>query len=522
MATDGGSGTLIEAQPPVAQATAAWAPPTSTRRAFHRPFVAWTKTTARRALAAAAVVGVGVDQVFNTTVVGLAGTVTIVIAAVGLLAVLPITRGRSALILMVVALAPWLTIRASPWLSAPTVLGCLTLLGLAARSPGRRLDRFIDLGATGIDAIEAFVNTPVQLYQAITAATPAGTRSQVRRTLPALVVGVSLGLVLIALLASGDQLFATYVSVPSAGNYLSHLAPITFAAIAWMVLVITARHPIGSDPTARAYPGRARSSTARLSGRDAGIVLTVVAVVLAGYTASLISGAIGGPGYVLRQTGLTYAQYARSGFFQMVAVVVIVGMLLLGTRNAVSQARRRRGLLAGMALACGGLTIVMAGVSVTRLQTYRTVFGLTMLRWSTTAFAVWLAIVVAMICASLFSRALARHLVRAVVVSAYVALMYANVANPESVVAAENMDRLGQVGSLDGSIPDARFDGDYLGGLSADAVPTIAARIAAAPASEAAVLRNALCAATHDDPGWSVNLARRRAQDAVAAICRGR
>ena len=153
------------------------------------------------------------------------------------------------------------------------------------------------------------------------------------------------------------------------------------------------------------------------------------------------SALLSGSEYVQRRTGLTYAQYTRSGFFQLVAVVAIVGTVLIASRRIIARSARRRQLLM-IALADALFTLVMVVVSIVRLQTYRNVFGLTMLRFSTTVFAAWLGVVIVMIVVALVRTRWEPRLVAAAVVGAYATLLVTNIANPEAIVARENIDRI--------------------------------------------------------------------------------
>ncbi len=249
-------------------------------------------------------------------------------------------------------------------------------------------------------------------------------------------------------------------------------------------------------------------------------MLATVAVVLGGYVSSLAIGAVSGSEYVQRRTGLTYAEYARSGFFQLVAVVAIIGTVLIASRRIIAGSARRRQLLM-IALADALFTLVMVVVSIVRLQTYRNVFGLTMLRFSTTVFAAWLGVVIVMIVVALARTRWEPRLVAAVVVSAYATLFITNVANPEAIVARENIERIDWASGATHSRDGAEFDSAYLGTqLSDDAVPTLLERLDELPAEQRNALLQRLCSERHGtDHGWSWNLSRTHASNALSGRC---
>src|SRR5205085_4277547 len=90
----------------------------------------------------------------------------------------------------------------------------------------------------------------------------------------------------------------------------------------------------------------------------------------------------------------TYAEYARTGFFQLLAVAAITLAVLLGLRAATdlsAPADRRRFTI--LALSATSLTVVIVVVAIARLGLYEDAFGLTMLRLYSKVFAVWIGVV---------------------------------------------------------------------------------------------------------------------------------
>jgi hypothetical protein len=410
------------------------------------------------------------------------------------------------------ALAPWLILRTSPWLIGPNLMAIVVLFVLAASPRAQTLQTFPALGRRALDVGSATLDAPLQMIAAAATLAPTDAKQQLRRSIKGLAIATAIGAVLVGLLASADPFFASLIDGPSLGNRLFDMVTIAAGAVWWFSLVIVGhRHEDGAIPVA--------STRWKWATRDAGLVLGVVAAVLGVYVSSLIAGAIGGARYIQRRTGMTYADYARSGFFQLVLVVLIVGIVLTSCRTVIASAVRR-GVLLTMALLIAALTLVMVSVSIARLVTYCRVFGLTMLRVSTMVFAAWLGVIVILIAISLISRRCQPWLVSAVVVSAFVTLAAMNVANPEAIVARENLSRIDwQSGSLL-SQEGARFDGLYLGaGLSDDAVPTIVGLLDELPASQRLALIQQLCHEPRTDAGWSWNNSRANADDLLEEIC---
>ncbi len=85
---------------------------------------------------------------------------------------------------------------------------------------------------------------------------------------------------------------------------------------------------------------------------------------------------------VLERTGLSYAEYARQGFFQLIVVVVGVVLTVFGIERALSP-NESRAISRTMELLSLGLivqTVVVAISAVKRLNLYQSVFGQTFLR----------------------------------------------------------------------------------------------------------------------------------------------
>ena len=168
----------------------------------------------------------------------------------------------------------------------------------------------------------------------------------------------------------------------------------------------------------------------------------------------------GGKEIIESTSGLTLADYARRGFFELVAVSALtlaVLLLLGGTTNS----RRRFRSLALALLAC--LILIMISAAQ-RLLLYMDSFGLTLARLAATVFMVWLGICLLLVAFNLIRRT-DRFLVAAAVYSA-VALAFAlALSSPPQLIANFNIAKARQ-----NSVP---VDFQYLQSLGAEAVPVL-------------------------------------------------
>ena len=223
------------------------------------------------------------------------------------------------------------------------------------------------------------------------------------------------------------------------------------AAIVWA----TAAMPAVSLPS----PGRGR-----LGLGEVGTVLAVVDLLFASFVLVQFRVLFGGAAFVQAVSGLSYAEYARSGFFQLVTVaalslpLLLAADWLLGGRDR-PVLRRYRGLALLMLL----LLDVMLASALYRMRLYTVEYGLTELRFYTTAFMGWLVLVFGWFAATVLRGRRERFAPGAVAAGALV-LGALNLLNPDALIARTNLARVAE---------GREVDADYIAGLSADALPTI-------------------------------------------------
>jgi hypothetical protein len=217
----------------------------------------------------------------------------------------------------------------------------------------------------------------------------------------------------------------------------------------------------------------------------------------------------------LDRTGMTFAEYARRGFFELLAVACLaLGMLCA---LAVAARRETRAQRRGFNAASAALIVLVLGLVASahqRMWLYEEAYGYTQLRLYTHGFMIWLALVL-----GLFLLALLRERPRLFVLggfgSALVFLALLNIANPDAMIVRENIARYQAGGDIDAY---------YLSRLSADATPDLVAALALLPADARLTISRALedqhrqlaeAAAEQGWPSWQLGRAR-----AVAAIKR--
>ncbi len=183
-------------------------------------------------------------------------------------------------------------------------------------------------------------------------------------------------------------------------------------------------------------------------------------VLFGAFVAVQIATLFGGQAHVRTTDGLTNAEYARQGFWQLLAVTVLTLLVLAVTiRNAPRVSGSDRTALRLLLGVLCMLSLVIVGSALHRMSLYEEQYGYTTLRVFVTAVELWLGSVFVLLMAT-GVRMSGRWLPRAVGVSAVLTVLALAVISPDAYIARQNVDRFEMTGKIDSS---------YLARLSADA-----------------------------------------------------
>jgi hypothetical protein len=168
--------------------------------------------------------------------------------------------------------------------------------------------------------------------------------------------------------------------------------------------------------------------------------------------------------HVLRTTGLTYAEYARHGFWQLLVVTgLTLAVIAIAVRVAPRVSSRDRLVVRVMLGALCLLSLVIVASALHRMSLYQAEYGWTQLRLLVSAVELALGAVFLVLLAA-GVRLDGRALPRAVVGVATVTLLGLAALDPDAWIARHDVARYQSTGDIDTS---------YLSGLSADAVPEL-------------------------------------------------
>ncbi len=240
--------------------------------------------------------------------------------------------------------------------------------------------------------------------------------------------------------------------------------------------------------------------------------LGLVSLLFLGFVTVQFRDLFGGADWVEVTSGLTYAAYAREGFFQLVAAVTLSVPWLLAAdgllKDRSTTARSLFGGLAGLHLL---LLLAIVASAIQRMLAYQAAYGMTELRYIVTAVLVWLTLTVLWFGATVL-RGRRESFAFGALATAFALVGGLQILNPAEIVARSNLDRVVELG--------ADLDVEYLGSLGSDAAPVVVARLGELPEEgRCAVTDRLLRLWGPERPAdWrSWNWSESRARDAVSA-----
>ena len=392
----------------------------------------------------------------------------------------PVSRETRWLVGGAVLFAALLVLRDAEALAVFCLFSAVLLLGLAAgRGALAWASRmhFVDLAAAAVRVGVLIVLGP--LGWSMGAARQPATKSNGRRwpqharmIARGTVMAVPPLLVLTALLAAADPVFERVLHNAFFTDLQPLLEHLAFAAVvAWLTSGYLRAFLVRDD----LVMDRVRLPRPALASAEISVALSLLNALFMVFLVVQVRYLFGGASLVEVTDGLSYAEYARRGFFELVvaAALVVPVLLVADWAAADDQVRHRRAQRATSTL----LVVLLVGVLASagyRMWLYQNAYGLTEDRLYGTMIMIWLTLVLGWLAATVL-RGNRRGFAFGAVVAGLTCIAVLNVLNPHALIARVNISR---------AASGAEVDGRYLNTLSADAVPTLIARMPALPGTE--------------------------------------
>ena len=237
-----------------------------------------------------------------------------------------------------------------------------------------------------------------------------------------------------------------------------------------------------------------------------GLPIAALVALFAGFVAVQVTVLFGGRDHVLSTSGLSYAEYARSGFWQLITVTLLTLLIVAATARWASARPPATALLFRVFLgALCALSVVIVASALKRMYTYQEAYSFTGERIFVMGFELLLgAVFLLVMLAGIKLRG--GWVPRAVAGLAVVLLLSLAAMNPEGYAAQRNVDRFTATNKIDPW---------YLRALSADATPTLAQLPDDVRMCTLQWISQEL---DEDDPWYGWNLGRERARKVLADL----
>ncbi|WP_130509936.1 DUF4153 domain-containing protein [Krasilnikovia cinnamomea] len=391
------------------------------------------------------------------------------------------------------------TLRAAGWLFALCVLTA-AVTGALAVAGGRSLRGMVV--ATVLAAFSVLRALP-WVARGLARIRRGGTGGSGTRVVATAAVSVALLVVFGALFASADAAFSRMLDSIVPDMRVDTVVRWCFIFAVTAGLLSGAAYLRAAPPDLSGWDRRGTRTVRRL---EWAVPLCLLVAMFAVFVGVQLTVLFGSQAHVLRTEGLTYAEYARSGFWQLLVVTGLTLLVLTGAaRWAPRESRTDRVLVRAVLGALAGLTLVIVASALHRMNLYADTYGLTRLRVLVALCELWLGVVFVLVLVA-GVRLRATWLPRVAVGAGVFALLALVAVNPDGLIADRNVDRF---------VRTHKIDTWYLSTLSPDAVPALD-RLPQ-PERDCALGPIALGLNADPDDWRGANYGRSRARDLLAS-----
>lgn len=415
-------------------------------------------------------------------------------------AISPLHSGLGLPIIFFAACVGWHAAPELRLLNVAAVMGLLTLPLLQKTGMVLRTAPVITyLRGTASTALEVWRNaTGFLVTELPTSLRSSGSFRHASAVAVGLVFALPIGVTFLILFSSADPVFsraAMTVLRFDPGNAMGHVllgGTIGFASLGYLSHLVS--------PDTDSPPWRSQAQEGRFGIVEIAIPLGILIGLCATFIAFQVPYLFGGQDAVREIQGLTYAIYARRGFFELTVASALVVPILLAADLMLESRSASRKAFAILGFVQTGLVGLLMTSALQRMFLYWKEFGLTTNRLYATGFMVWTGSVLIWLAMTVL-RGRRRTFAFGSIVSGLLVLAALNFVNPEGLVVRLNLAR------------SAPFDWDYATQLGPDAAPPLSRNLSRLPQVDRCTIVTNLelrwNASSHDWRSW--NIARARA-----------
>lgn len=376
----------------------------------------------------------------------------------------------------------------------------LSLTGLPLTTAG--ISSYLSAILSGM--ILPFLNTADLLYSYVEwdKLMPASLSKHMRSVMRGLMIGLPITAVFFGLFVSADPAFAAIVGKSvnidigeafrdsvlvglfswTAAGYLH-----TFALSKMSQDTTTLLLPAGAENTSalrrETVPGALDVPGTKLGITEIGVALGLLNLLFAAFVVVQLKFLFGGASLVGLTPGLTFAEYARKGFFDLtIAAALVLPVLLMADHMLARSSKIGVAVQRGLSFSLLGLLAVVMASALMRMHLYQTEYGQSELRFYTTAFMTWLG----MVCTIFAGTVLVgkrQYFAFSSFIAGLTVITGLHVINPDAMIARANLSH---------AKTGKSFDASYAVSLSNDAVPTLVRNIDDLPRGDQRIIARAL------------------------------
>lgn len=256
-----------------------------------------------------------------------------------------------------------------------------------------------------------------------------------------------------------SQFIKGFVDIHVTEHTMQYLVLLLFAFMAALSFLSYVFFPKQVEPAPSHNKSDAVAEPAK--GIEVMVFLGLIAALFLMFIGFQITYLFGGEANIVN-AGFTYAEYARRGFWELLAAAMLSLLVLLALEKyAGVESRRDQKFLIPTLVLIAELGVVMFS-AFKRLSLYIDAYGMTMARFYAAGFIILLSALFILLALKFIKLKRENFFTFGTLLSVAVFLIAVNLVNPDSFIAKTNLEQYSRTGKIDVA---------YMGGLSADAEP---------------------------------------------------